>query len=57
MTFSITTPDPRFDPNEPVRVNGYLYLPAAEAPGVGFAIAMAVIALAVLALIGVWAVP
>lgn len=27
-TLSITTPDPLFDPNKPVRVNGFLYLPA-----------------------------
>lgn len=26
--FRLRTPDPRFDPNAPVRVNGYLYLPA-----------------------------
>ena len=26
--FHLTTTDPRFDPDKPVRVNGYLFLPA-----------------------------
>lgn len=25
--FSLTTADPRFDPSEPVTINGYLYAP------------------------------
>lgn len=28
MNFTITTADPRFNPAEPVVINGYLYLPA-----------------------------
>lgn len=27
-TISLSTPDPLFDPDKPVKVNGYLYLPA-----------------------------
>ena len=27
-TLSLSTPDPLFDPDKPVKVNGYLYLPA-----------------------------
>lgn len=27
-TLSITTPDPLFDPDKPVRINGFLFLPA-----------------------------
>ena len=26
--FSISTPDPRFDPVKPLKVNGYLFIPA-----------------------------
>lgn len=29
--FSLSTPDPRFDPLAPIRVNGYLFTPATEA--------------------------
>lgn len=25
---ALSTPDPKFDPGEPITVNGYLYLPA-----------------------------
>ncbi len=28
MTFKLTTPDPAFDPNQPLMVNGYLFVPA-----------------------------
>lgn len=27
-TLSLTTPDPRFDPDKPVKVNGFYFLPA-----------------------------
>lgn len=28
--FRLTTGDPRFDPDKPITVNGYLYLPPSE---------------------------
>lgn len=41
--FAIATQDPRFDPQEPVKVNGYLFVPANPERAISFAINDAVV--------------